>query len=216
MARILLVLVFLSGLRAEAQPELKGGLDKFVMANKVYPLFSRQNCIEGTVSVSFKLNSEGEVYFSKVQKGIGTDLDDEALRLIRISSGKWNVPDGYDTTASVVVPITFKLDDFGCENKSKAEIKTAIDAYQSRVGLTNAVLNFYKKKPSGDFTKAEEERIIALKASLGYDEEYLAGRLEEGRKKLKQKDKQGACEDFLFVKYMGSDQADELLAEYCN
>ena len=133
-----------------------------------------------------------------------------------MSSGKWNVPEGYDTTVSVVVPINFKLDDFGCDNKSKAEIKAAIEAYQGRIGLTNAVLNFYRKKSSGDFTKDEEDRIVALKTSLGYDEEYLLKRIEDGRKKLQQNDRQGACEDFLFVKYMGSDHADELLAEYCN
>lgn len=216
MARILLALLLLSGSGVGAQPELKGGLDKFISANKVYPLYSLQNCIEGTVTVSFKLNNQGEVYFSKVQKGIGTDLDEEALRLIRLSSGKWKVLQGHDTTVSVIVPINFKLDDFDCGNKSKAEIKAAVEAYQSRTGLTNAVLNFYRNKPSGKFTRAEEDRITALKASLGYDDEYLEKRLEDGRKKLKQKDKQGACEDFLFVKYMGSDKADELLAAHCN
>lgn len=216
MARILLTLFFLSGLGVQAQPELKGGLDQFIKNNKVYPLYSLQNCIEGTVNISFKLNKKGEVYFSKVDKGMGTDLDDEALRLIRMSSGKWEVPAGHDTTVSLIVPINFTLDNFGCGNKSKAEIKAAIAAYQSRTGLTDAVLNFYKNKPSGKFTKAEEERIVALKASLGYDEEYLDRRLDDGRKKLKQKDMQGACEDFLFVKHMGSDKADELLAEYCN
>jgi hypothetical protein len=82
--------------------------------------------------------------------------------------------------------------------------------------LTDAVLNFYKKKADGNFTKDEESKIVALKQSLGYDDEYLNSRISDGKKKLKQKDKQGACEDFLFVKYMGSDLADELLAKYCN
>ena len=68
MARIFLALLILSGLGVKAQPELKGGLDQFVKANKVYPLFSLQNCIEGTVNISFKLNNKGEVYFSKVKK----------------------------------------------------------------------------------------------------------------------------------------------------
>lgn len=216
MTRILLALLLMSGVGVGAQPELKGGLDRFIMANKMYPLFSLQNCIEGTVSISFKLNNQGEVYFSKVQKGIGTDLDDEALRLIRLSSGKWNVQNGHDTTSFLVVPINFKLDDYDCGKKSKAEIKAAIDAYQSRTGLTNAILNFYRNKPSGKYTKVEEDRIIALRASLGYDEEYIQKRVEDGQKKLKQRDVQGACEDFLFVKYMGSDKADELLATYCN
>ncbi|RZM20310.1 MAG: energy transducer TonB [Pedobacter sp.] len=216
MARILLILLLLSGLGVAAQPSLKGGLDKFVQSNKVYPLYSLQNCIQGTVRVSFKLNAKGNVYFSAVEKGIGTDLDDEALRLIRLSSGKWNVPAGHDTTISVVVPINFKLDDQNCANKSKADIRLAIQAYENHAGLTNAVLNFYRNKASGTFTPAEEARIVTLKESLGYNEEYLNTKLNEGRKKLKQKDRQGACEDFLFVKHMGSDKADELLAANCN
>jgi TonB family protein len=214
--RILLAFLFLLGLGVNAQPKLKGGLNQFVSANKVYPLFSLQNCIEGTVSISFKVNGKGEVYYSRIEKGVGTDLDDEALRLIRMSSGKWELPAGHDTTVSLVVPINFKLDNLACGNKSKSEIKAAIDAYQGRAGLTNAVLNFYRNKSSGNFTKVEEDRMVALKESLGYDEEYLDKRIASGRKKLQKKDRQGACEDFLFVKHMGSDKADELLAEYCN
>ncbi len=95
------------------------------------------------------------------------------------------------------------------------EIAADVDAAQSG-SLTDAVLNFYKNRDTLKFTKEEENRILALKKGLGYDEEYLKSRIDEGMKKLKQKDKQGACEDFLFVKHMGSDLADELLAKYCN
>ncbi|HKG07756.1 MAG TPA: TonB family protein [Pedobacter sp.] len=216
MAKILfaLLLLYTTGLRA--QPSLKEGLENFVIKNQIYPLYSLQNCIEGSVTIGFKLNQKGEVYDSQVRTGVGTDLDDEALRLIRMSSGKWTVPDGHDTSIVIIAPINFRLSGYDCANKSRQEIQEAIRTYQSNIGLTNAVLNFYKNKASGKFTKEEEQKIIALKNSLGYDNEYLTDRINEGKKKLKQKDKQGACEDFLFVKHMGSDLADELLAEYCN
>ncbi|WP_214227400.1 TonB family protein [Pedobacter sp. B4-66] len=216
MSKILLALFLLFGLGVKAQPTLKGGLDSFVANNKVYPPYSLQNCIDGTVTISFKLNKAGEVYFSKIQKGIGTDLDDEALRLIRLSSGKWIVPADHDTIVSVVVPINFKLSGEDCGNKSQKEIKQAIEIYKTNVGMTDAVLNFYKHKAIGKYTIEEERKIIALKTSLGYDDEYMKMRVDDGLKKLKQKDKQGACEDFMFVKNMGYDLADEQIAKYCN
>jgi len=216
MSKILLALFLLLGLNVKAQPTLKGGLESFVMNNKVYPRYSLQNCIDGSVTISFKLNKAGEVYFSKIQKGIGTDLDDEALRLIRLSSGKWIVPADHDTTISVVVPINFKLSGDDCQNKSQKDIKQAIETYKTNVGMTDAVLNFYRHKATGKFTADEERRIVALKTSLGYDEEYMKMRINDGLKKLKQKDRQGACEDFMFVKNMGFDVADEQIAQYCN
>lgn len=216
MSKILLALFLLLGLTVKAQPTLKGGLESFVMNNKVYPRYSLQNCIDGSVTISFKLNKAGEVYFSKIQKGIGTDLDDEALRLIRLSSGKWIVPADHDTTVSVVVPINFKLSGDDCQNKSQKDIKQAIETYKSNIGMTDAVLNFYRHKATGKFTADEQRRIEALKASLGYDEEYMKMRINDGLKKLKQKDRQGACEDFMFVKNMGYDLADEQIAKYCN
>lgn len=218
MGKIIFTLCLLSTLffNLHAQPVFRGELESFVLKNQVYPLYSLQNCIEGSVSVGFKLNHKGEVYFSQVRSGIGTDLDDEALRLIRMSSGRWTVPQDHDSTVVIIMPIIFKLSGYDCAGKNKAEIQEAIRTYKSNAGLTDAVLNFYKNKASGKYTREEEQKIVALKKSLGYDEIYLNNRITEGKKKLKQKDRQGACEDFTFVKYMGSDLADELLARYCN
>jgi TonB family protein len=181
----------------------------------VYPQYSLQNCIQGTVTISFKLNKDGFVYYSKIRSGIGTDLDDEALRLIRLSSGKWIVPKNHDTTVSLIAPIKFTLSGYNCENKNPEEIKRAIALYRSNQGLASTIQNFYRNKEKGTYKKAEEARIIALRTELGYDDEYFQERIKDGLKKLKQKDKQGACEDFLFVKYMGSDLADEMLEKYC-
>lgn len=216
MGRILLALFLLAGFTVQAQPQLKGGLDAFVTANKVYPPYSLQNCIEGVVNVGFKLNKNGEVYYSVVRKGMGTDLDDEALRLIRLSSGKWTVPAGHDSTLVLIAPMVFNLSGYGCELKSKEDIQRAIANYKSSEGMTNAVLNFYKNKDSVKYKPEEEARILRLKAELGYDDRYLKERINDGKRKLKQKDLQGACEDFLFVKNMGSILADELIAQYCH
>lgn len=216
MTRILFALFLLSGLSVQAQPALKGGLEAFVASNKVYPQYSLQNCIQGTVTIGFKLNNKGEVYSSSVRNGIGTDLDDEALRLIRLSSGKWKLPDHHDTTLVLLAPMTFELSGYNCGGKNQQEIKRAIANYRSNEGMTNAVLNFFKNKSTGNYKPEEEARILALRDVLGYNNDYFKERINDGKLKLKQKDKQGACEDFLFVKNMGSNLADELLAQYCN
>jgi TonB family protein len=216
MKKLLTICLILSCTVAMAQVQFKNGPSGFAAFLKnytIYPPFSKGNCIQGTVNISFKLDQKGQIYSSKVTRGIGTDLDDEALRLVRLSSGKWQVSAGYDTTISVVVPVNFKLAGYNCENKTAAEIKESIAAYQANEGLTNAVINFYKN--IGEAKPGQEQKILAIKAQLGIDDEYLDEVIKSGLKKIKQGDKQGACEDFNFVKNMGSNQASAYLAKYC-
>lgn len=215
MTKILIAFFVLSAFTLKAQPVIKGGLEAFVTTNSVYPRYSLFNCIQGTVTISFKLNKSGEVYYSKISSGIGTDLDDEALRLIRLSSGKWTVPKGHDSTVSLIAPMKFSLSGYNCSDKNPREIQSAIVAYKANEALVNSIQNFYRNKEKGTYKKEDEQRFITLKDELGYNDEYFKERIKDGLKKLKQKDKQGACEDFLFVKYMGSDLANEMLDQYC-
>lgn len=213
LATVFLMLISIS-VKAQ-QPELKGGLLTFVKNNTIYPPYSLYNCIQGIVNVGFKLNTNGEVYYSTVTNGVGTDLDDEALRLIRMSSRKWTVSNTYDTTALLIVPINFSLSGYDCDRKSKAAIALAIKAYRDEEELTNVVTNFYQNKENGTFKPEDEIKITQIKTQLGIDDEYLEERISTGLKKIKQGDKQGACEDFNFVKYMGSDKANDWLIKYC-
>ncbi|MXV14119.1 TonB family protein [Hufsiella ginkgonis] len=200
------------------QPSFKGGasrLDAFINNNLIYPEFSKQNCLQGTIQVSFRLNSGGRIYQSAVQKGYGTDLDKEALRIVRLTSGKWIVPAGYDTTQSIVLPINFALKEFNCERRSPEQIREAIAAYRSREALTRAVLNFYDKKKTGNYAADDEAKILDLKAQLGYDERYIDRMLKQAASKIKQQDKEGACEDLLFVRRLGSDRAEKMIEANC-
>ncbi|MDN3587445.1 energy transducer TonB [Pedobacter aquatilis] len=213
----LIILCFLfSNIFASAQVQFKSGpsgFATFLKNNTIYPAFSKQNCIQGSVSISFKLDQNGKVYSSKITKGIISELDNEALRLVRLSSGKWQVPKGYDTTVSVVVPVNFKLSGYGCERKSSNEIKASINAYLAEEGLTNAVINFYKNRDAAK--PGQESQILAIKSQLGIDDDYFDSLITTGLKKIKQGDKQGACEDFTMVKNLGSDKADGYLTKYC-
>ena len=216
---ILLAFILALAVKADAQPEFKGGpqaLDRFLTANIVYPEYSRQNCIPGTVKVRFRLDSLGKVSEASVLDGLGIDLDDEAVRVIKMTSGKWQLPAHYNTNSNIVLPIRFVPDNARCTNATNASINIAIANYQSRQELQNAVTNYYKNKYIGKTDTTKEVQIIVLKKQLGYDDDFIADVLEQAGKKLKQGDKEGACEDWDFIHNIGSDRADELIKRYCS
>ena len=215
---ILLLYSHFSGFQSQEDPHFKGGnknLVSFIANNLIYPEFSRENCLQGTVNISFKLNRQGRIFYSQVQKGYGIDLDEEALRVVRLSSGKWITPDGYDTTLAVILPVNFSLKGYKCEERSKDQIKDAINAYQGRQNLSNAIFNFYDKKSKGLSDQVDEPRILALKAQLGYDEKYIERLLKQGQRKLKQGDLESACDDFQSVRKLGSDKAYRMIEQNC-
>jgi TonB family protein len=216
MYRILVVFLILISFSVKAQrPALKGGLPAFLKNNTIYPAYSLHNCIQGTVKIGFKVNAKGDIFYTEITSGVGADLDDEALRLVKMSSGKWEVPSSHDTTTLIVVPVNFALNGYDCERKSKTDIALAIRSYKDQEEIKYAIMNFYRNKEKG-LTKAEDEvRILKLKEEIGIDEDYLDDKIETALKKYKQGDKQGACEDFNFVKYMGSDKANDWLNKYC-
>jgi len=217
--RLFILLAFIAfALKANAQPSFKGGaqaLDRFLTDDIVYPEYSRQNCIPGTVKVRFRLDSLGKVSEASAIDGLGIDLDDEAVRVIKMTSGKWQLPANYNTNNNIVLPIRFVPDNAHCINATNASITLAIANYQSRQELQNAVTNYYKNKYIGKADTTKETRIIILKKQLGYNDDFITDVLEQANKKLKQGDKDGACEDWDFIHNIGSDRADEFIKRYC-
>ncbi len=202
----------------QEQPAFKGGqksLVSFIDNNLIYPEFSRDNCLQGTIQVSFKLDGQGKIYESKIQKGFGIDLDLEALRVVRLTSGKWIMPANHDTLTSLVLPVNFTLRDFKCDQRSKDEINAAINAYHARLGMNSAIFNFYDKKAQGIYDQADEARIVELKAQLGYDEKFIDRLIKLAQRKLKQGDNEGACEDFQTVRRVGSDKSAAMIEKNC-
>lgn len=199
-------------------PVFKGGkraLESFISEHLIYPSYSRQNCIQGTIQVSFKLTRTGKVFDSKVQHGYGIDLDEEALRIIRLTSGRWTVPASFDTVNALIIPINFSLREYNCTGRSERDIREAINAYRAQEELTGAVTNFYEKKQNGKYSPEDEQKINQLKEQLGYDDEFVARMLKQARQKIKQGDKEGACEDLQFIRKIGSSSADKLIEENC-
>ncbi len=209
---------FISAFVAEDQPQFKGGqsaLNSFLSQNLIYPDYSKQNCISGTVQVSFNIDQNSKPVNVKVQKGFGIDLDDEAIRLVKMTAGKWILPPDHDLSTTLILPVNFNLTDSRCGIRSRNDMEQAVTAYKQREALVNAVTNYYKNKYLGKADTSKEAEILALKKQLGLDDEYADEVVEQANKKLKQGDNEGACADWNFVRNIGSDKADALLAKYC-
>ncbi|WP_207421672.1 TonB family protein [Desertivirga brevis] len=212
------VTLSLFGMRRDDIPEYKGGatnLNSFISRSIIYPEYSKFNCLQGTIQVSFRLNKKGRIVESKVTKGMGIDLDEEALRVTRLTSGKWTVPASFDTTQYLTIPINFSLREYNCENKSAEEIREAIGAYRAHEDLTKVVTNYYQRRNEGNYSAESEAKILEIKEQLGLDEKFIDRLVRQANQKLKQGDKEGACEDFTFVKNLGSNKADKQIADNC-
>lgn len=209
---------FVSAFNVQDQPQFKGGaraLNDFLSKNLIYPEYSKQNCISGTVQVSFNIDQNNKPVNVKVQKGFGIDLDDEAIRLVKMTAGKWILPTNHDLHTTIILPVNFNLSDSHCFSASRKDMELAITAYKSRQALVDAVTNYYENKFLGKADVAKEPQIIALKKQLGLDDDYAAEVVDQANQKLKQGDKEGACEDWKFVRNIGSNKADAMLAKYC-
>lgn len=82
--------------KKEKKTTFEGGdtaLRKFILDNMQYPDYEFDNDIEGTARVSFRVTSKGEVKDAKISNSTGnTNLDNEAIRLVKLTSGKWIQP----------------------------------------------------------------------------------------------------------------------------
>lgn len=209
---------FVSGFTFQDQPQFKGGqnaLNNFLSQNLIYPEFSRQNCISGTVQISFNIDQNNNPVNVKVQKGFGIDLDDEAVRLVKLTAGKWTLPPNHDLNTTLILPVNFNLSESRCGTRSRNDMEQAITAYKAREALVDAVTNYYSNKYLGKADVSKEPEILALQKQLGLDDEYADEMLQQANQKLKQGDREGACEDWKFVRNIGSNKADAQLAKYC-
>jgi TonB family protein len=165
------------------------------------------------VQVSFMLDEKGNVNGAKIQQGMGIDLDDEALRVIKLTSGQWTIPDNYDAGTRIVLPVKFTPDAQRCSGVH--DQGTAIEAYKNRQELEKVVTTYYKNKYLGKADTTAEARIIQLKKQLGFNDELIEDVLDQAKAKLKQGDIAGACTDWQFIRNTGSNRADKFIAKYC-
>jgi hypothetical protein len=209
---------FFTSFTAQDQPQFKGGavaLNRFLSQNLIYPDFSKQNCISGTVQISFNIDLNNKPVNVKVQKGFGIDLDDEAIRLVKLTAGQWTLPPNHDLNTTLILPVNFNSSQTRCQTVSRNDMEQAITTYKAREALVDAVTNYYENKYLGKADVTKEPQIQALKKQLGLDDAYAEDVVSQANQKLKQGDREGACEDWKFVRNIGSNKADAQLAKYC-
>ena len=97
----------------EEMPSFLGGDEprvKFLRDNIVYPQMAKENNIQGTVYVSFVVDSKGKVTDVRLLRGIGGGCDEEAIRVVKLmppwNPGKQN---GKSVRVQFNMPIRFTL-----------------------------------------------------------------------------------------------------------
>ena len=98
----------------EQLPAFIGGeiaYKEFFSKNITYPELAKLNMIEGTVYVQFVVDEKGNVSDIKVIRGIGYGCDEEAIRVCKLTSGKWNPgkSNGKSVKVTFNLPIKFSL-----------------------------------------------------------------------------------------------------------
>jgi TonB family protein len=91
-------------------PEYPGGTEaffKFLSKNLKWPKGSEEAM--GRVIVSFVIERDGHMSNFKIEKSLGKDLDEEAIRVLKLSP-KWTpaVKKGYKVRVKYFVPISFE------------------------------------------------------------------------------------------------------------
>ncbi len=144
----------------EEMPSFVGGEDartRFLATNLIYPETATNLRIQGTVYVSFIINSEGYVTDVKILKGIGGGCDEEAARVVQMMP-KWKPGRQKGKAVRVLfnMPINFRIN-----NQPKTE---TVDYYGDALNYLQA----------GDTCKSCKDLFLAsnsgnYSASMVYD-----------------------------------------------
>lgn len=100
-------------IRVENMPVFPGGdaeLLRFISQSIRYPVVAQENGLQGRVTCSFIVNTDGRIVDAEVVRGIDPSLDKEALRVIN-SMPKWEPGKqrGKPVRVKYTLPIIFRL-----------------------------------------------------------------------------------------------------------
>ncbi|MCB0519775.1 MAG: TonB family protein [Lewinellaceae bacterium] len=85
---------------------------EFIYQNVKYPAIARENQIEGTAVVKFTIEKDGSISNAEVVRDAGGGLGQEALRVVKMTNGKWTPgrQRGQTVRTQMNIPIKFRLD----------------------------------------------------------------------------------------------------------
>ncbi len=110
----------------EMMPEFPGGdeaIRQYIADNIKYPESARENGIQGTAYVSFKITKEGEVADVRLARGVHPPLDKEAIRVVEsMPDWKPGMTNGQPVDVpALTVPVNFTIENPVVKVKSYAQ-----------------------------------------------------------------------------------------------
>jgi TonB family protein len=95
--------------------EGSAALLKFIAKTIIYPEEAKENNVQGKVYLQFVVRMDGSLSDIKVARSVsgGAMLDREAMRVLKLTSGKWNPAkqNGRAVNCSFILPVNFVLQD---------------------------------------------------------------------------------------------------------
>lgn len=121
---------------SEIAPTFKYGLDSLykLIGNTVqYPELDRKAGIEGTVNVSFVIETDGHITDITIKKGVTLGMNTEAIRAVMKTDGMWKPGTIDDTPVRVMMllPVKFALD--GSSSTKFIQVNSVLPVYESGV-----------------------------------------------------------------------------------
>lgn len=92
----------------EDMPEPVGGMAAIQQAVE-YPQIAQRAGVEGTVMVEFTVNEQGQTSDLRVVRGVGSGLDEEAMRVIQEAEFTPGMQRGEPVPVRMTLPIRFQL-----------------------------------------------------------------------------------------------------------
>jgi TonB family protein len=85
---------------------------KFLGNTMKYPKRARENGVEGTIYLGFVVEKDGTLTNIKVKRGVNSDLNEEAIRVLKLMNGNWKpaMIEGQNVRQAFTLPIKFRLD----------------------------------------------------------------------------------------------------------
>lgn len=97
---------------AEVMPKYKGDFSAFLKKNLRLPKDAQgQTLKSGEVLVQFTVNTDGTISDAQVVRGIGQGYDEEAVRVMQLTSGNWKSgkQNGKNVRVQITQPVDFAL-----------------------------------------------------------------------------------------------------------
>ena len=97
----------------DEMPSFPGGLNglmTFLAQNMVYPVTAQENGVQGRVTESFVVETDGSITDVEVARSVDPFLDREAMRIVK-AMPKWTPgkKDGKPVRVKYTVPVVFRL-----------------------------------------------------------------------------------------------------------